>query len=114
MNFLFVDLLHQGQYINSDYFLENIMNPTIQRFQEITGRKIVKLNLINCRVHNSKKSNLWYQQNRIIRLLHPSYNLDLAPSDFFLFGYMNEKLSGRSFDNPITDIINSIPKEIII
>ena len=31
------------------------------------------------------------------RAPHPPYSPDLAPSDFFLFGYVKEKLGGQSF-----------------
>lgn len=114
---LLVDLLPQGQSFNSEYFISNVMIPTLQRFQEVTGRKKAKLHLDNCRVHNSKKSYEWYNLNHIIRIPHPPYSPDLAPSDFFLFGYIKNKLAGRSFDSPtdlfeaIIEIVNSIPKE---
>jgi hypothetical protein len=32
--------------------------------------------------------------------LHPPYSLDLAPSDFFLFRYLNEKSLGLEFKSP--------------
>ena len=31
------------------------------------------------------------------RALHPAYSPDIAPSDFFLFGYIKEKLRGQLF-----------------
>ena len=80
---LLVDLLPQGQSFNCEYFISNVMIPTLQRFQEVTGRKKAKLHLDNCRVHNSKKSYEWYNLNHIIRIPHPPYSPDLAPSDFF-------------------------------
>jgi hypothetical protein len=31
--------------------------------------------------------------------LHPSYAPDLAPSDFYLFGYLKERLQGQHFED---------------
>ena len=48
------------------------------------------------------------------RAPHPPYSPDLAPSDFFIFGYIKGKLGGRSFDKredlyeEISSILNSI------
>ena len=63
-DFLLVDLLPQRQHFDNDYFIEKVMNPTIQRFQKITGRKTVKFHLNNCRVHNSSVKK--YGTNRIV------------------------------------------------
>jgi hypothetical protein len=42
---------------------------------------------------------------QITVLEHPSYSLDLAPNDFFLFPKMKEILKGRHFDD--TDDVRS-------
>lgn len=56
-NFLLVNLLLQGQSFNSDYLISDTMVPTLHSFRKATGREMFKLNLDNCRVHNSIKSN---------------------------------------------------------
>jgi hypothetical protein len=33
------------------------------------------------------------------RAPHPAYSPDIAPSDFFLFGYIKEKQRGKVFDD---------------
>jgi histone-lysine N-methyltransferase SETMAR len=46
---------------------------------------------------------------------HPPYSPDLAPSDFWLFDYIKERLTSnsdaKSLMKQITGIVNSIPKE---
>jgi hypothetical protein len=37
------------------------------------------------------------QQNAMRRAPHPTYSPDLAPSDFYLFGYIKQLLSGCEF-----------------
>ena len=50
---------------------------------------------------------------------HPPYSSDLAPSDFFLFGYVKGKLEGERFEEPedllfrIREIIAEIPIETL-
>ena len=46
---------------------------------------------------------------------YPPYSLDLAPSDFWLFDYVKQRLedhtSAESLVKQITEIVNDIPKE---
>ena len=35
----------------------------------------------------------------LLRLPHPPYSPDLAPSDFFLFGFLKNKLMGYNFNS---------------
>jgi hypothetical protein len=51
---------------------------------------------------------------------YPAYSPDFAPSDFFLFGYLKEKLtdldcrSREDLKNAITSIFTKIDKEILV
>ncbi len=55
----------------------------------------------------------------IKRLEHPPYSPDLAPSDFFLFGYLKKLLEGEEFDSEIelfdrvTEILKGISKSVL-
>lgn len=55
----------------------------------------------------------------IKRLEHPPYSPDLAPSDFFLFGYLKKLLEGEEFDSEIelfdrvTEILKEISKSVL-
>jgi transposase len=48
---------------------------------------------------------------------HPPYSPDLAPSDFYLFGYVKGRLTGQIFESredlfeAIVEILRSIPRE---
>jgi hypothetical protein len=51
---------------------------------------------------------------RLALTSHSTYSLDLAPSDFFLFGYMKEKMIGFDFGScrDLIDRIQSISEAI--
>lgn len=116
---LLIDLLPQGQSFNSDYFILNVLTPTLMEFRKDYKRVHMKLHVDNCRVHNSKKTKNWLDENKIIRVPHPPYSPDLAPCDYFLFGYIKEKLIGLTFNEPtelldeVMKIINEIPPNIM-
>jgi hypothetical protein len=50
------------------------------------------------------------------RVMHLPYSLDLAPYDFYLFGYIKRLLAGREFADrsellqAVMDIVNGIEK----
>jgi hypothetical protein len=56
----------------------------------------------------------------IRRLPHPPYSPDLAPCDFWLFGYLKNSLEGRFFDDDmalraaVTEILVSIEPEVFV
>jgi hypothetical protein len=51
---------------------------------------------------------------------HPAYSPDLAPSDFFLFGYLKEKLIDYNCETreqrkeAIIEIFNDIPQDALV
>jgi histone-lysine N-methyltransferase SETMAR len=70
--------------------------------------------LDNCRVHFSKISDNIVTENKIVLVPHPPSSPDLAPSDFWLFGYMKASLAGKSFNRSeeLLDGINTFLEEI--
>ena len=114
-----LDELPQGEHLNSKYFIEHILKPLESKEHEIwprRGKQKIWLHLDNCRVHNSKETQKEIENSVFQRTAHPPYSPDLAPSDFFLFGYVKGKLKGRSFNSreEIFDAIQSIIEDIPI
>lgn len=54
------------------------------------------------------------------RAPHPPFSPDIAASDFYLFGYLKDRLAGLKFESPdelfeyINEILMKIPKETLI
>jgi len=51
----------------------------------------------NARPHRAKSTQNALNTHGIISLPHPPYSPDLAPSDFWLFGYLKNQLKGAKF-----------------
>jgi hypothetical protein len=80
-----VDLMTEQHSYNTQYFLSHVLEPLLLAvFPD--GRqphsRLQSLHLDNCRVHCSKASENSFAENSIIRVPHPPYGFDLAPSDF--------------------------------
>jgi hypothetical protein len=95
----------------------------IQNMTSSRRRKALKLFFIhidNARPHNSKQSQECIQASKAKRLLHPVYSPDRAPSDFFLFGYLKEKLTAfhcttrDELKSAIMTISNEIDRETLL
>ena len=100
--FPIIDIMPEGQSFNSLYFIENIILPLYNEktkyWAEADERKMW-LYLDNCKVHNSKSSMKTISDIGFKRAPHPPYSPDVAPSDFFLFGYTKNKLKVLKFDS---------------
>ena len=116
-----IDDLPEEEHFNSSYFVEHILIPLDKQKDKIWPLRHshkIWLHLDNCRVHNSKYTEKEMQLSVFERAPHPPYSPDLAPSDFFLFGYVKGKLGGQSFKtreelyDAIVKIIKDIPYSI--
>jgi hypothetical protein len=118
-----VILMTSQRSLNSEYFVSHVLAPMVAKVfprGRIPRTRQLQLHLDNCRVHFSKATEQFIIENHIGRAPHPSYSLDLAPSDFWLFGHVNTSPAGQSFDEPeqlletITEFLNEIqPPEVV-
>ena len=100
---------------NSTYFIDNILIPLSEMKSKILlnyKANKIWLHLDNCKVHNAKITFAKYEVLGFKRTPHPPYSPDIAPSDFFLFGYVKEKLKGHVF-NDINDLKEKIVEIIM-
>ena len=98
--FLLVDALDDDRVYNADYFINEILGEIISRTEydgEISNKKLM-LHFDNARPHNAKKVTPFLDQNGINIAPHPPYSPDIPPSDFFLFGYIKNRLQEFDFD----------------
>ena len=119
--FLLIDALPKGSKFNADYYINNILIPLTENgtlYPDTNGRRL-NLHVDNARPHTAKKSTQTMEYLGLKKVPHPPYSPDIAPSDFFLFGYVKEKLKGIKFNSrdeliqKVIEILNSIPKELL-
>lgn len=95
-----ITYLPPGKRFNREYFINEVMadleNQVLQR-RPIRGLSGVRLHIDNARPHLVDN---YLMKKEVIRLPQPPYSPDIAPSDFFLFGYLKMMLEGLAFTDP--------------
>jgi histone-lysine N-methyltransferase SETMAR len=91
----------KGCKFNAGYCVAEIFEPLSQwRSIEAAGNEQkVLAHADNVRPHTAKLSTQYINENRMKSAPHLPYSPDLAPSDFYLFGYAKRYLAGLSFEN---------------
>ena len=99
---LIEDFLPNDIRINTDYMCEHIWQVLDQKIRinrPKNGAKGVFLHFDNCPVHKSPKSLAKINELGFNLLENPPYSPDIAPSDFWLFGFLDEKRKGTVASN---------------
>jgi hypothetical protein len=81
--------------MNRAYFVTNIFIPLEQAIfprGRVPHEKRLVVHLDNCSVHISRVSIDCLEEHNILHIPHSPYSPDLAPSDFYLFPTVKEKL----------------------
>jgi histone-lysine N-methyltransferase SETMAR len=97
--FHLVNVLPKGFKFNANYYVTQILDPLSKWRRTQVGRTNRQLivHADNTRPHTAKMTSQFMEQNSMQRAPHPAYSPDLAPSDFYLFGYVKQFLSGCQF-----------------
>jgi transposase len=90
--FHLIDFLPERTSMNAKYFIDNVIRVLKEKFGN-SEMKIL-LHFDNCSAHTAKSTSAALLNSSFVILPHPPYSPDLAPSDFFLFGYLKSKLRG--------------------
>jgi histone-lysine N-methyltransferase SETMAR len=93
LRFPLIVALPKGGTFNVEYYCDNVLAALTQLQPEDDGRKLV----VHADNAGAQKCPTFCEENRLQFVLHPPYSLDLAPSDFFLFGYVKERLKAMAF-----------------
>jgi hypothetical protein len=116
LRFPLIVALPKGHTFNAEYYHDNILTALTQLQPEDDGRKLI-VHADNARAHTTQKCRTFCEENRLRLALHPPYLSHLAPSDFFLFGYVKERLKGMVFLSyqelldPIGEVVTGIESE---
>jgi histone-lysine N-methyltransferase SETMAR len=94
------DQLPKGEKMNSQYFCDAILQETREALTSIpekSGIEGMMIHLDNCKVHNSARTTLQFEDFQVTRLPHPPYSPDISPCDFWFFGWSKEQMRGHKF-----------------
>jgi hypothetical protein len=111
-----------SESFNADYFVRHVLQPFHSlQIVAVTHKQEKRfiLHVDNSPIHKAKVTKAKLSQMPINLVPHPSYSPDLAPSAFFLFGYLKEKILSFEFESPeallasINPKCERIPREIL-
>jgi hypothetical protein len=114
------DKLVTGAKMDGDYFMTNVLAQAERRMFPDGGRphaKRLTVHSDNYSVHTSGASEVYVAEHNMIRLTRPPYSPDLAPSDFYLFPTVKERLKDieivdeEDLFNRLKEILNEIPRK---
>jgi histone-lysine N-methyltransferase SETMAR len=95
-----VKLLPKDGTFNANFDMNEILSE-IACWREAQGggtnRQLV-VHADNARPQTAGGTLRYLEASGMVRVPHPPYSPDLAPSDFFLFGYLKSMLQGRHFE----------------
>jgi transposase len=96
LGFPLIVVLPKGCTFDAEYYHDNILAELTQLQPEDHERKLI-VHADNARAHTAQKYRTFCKENGLRLAPHPPYSSHLAPSDFFLFGYVKERLMGMVF-----------------
>jgi hypothetical protein len=99
--FPLINALGKGRKFNAGYYIAEILKPLSQwRSIEAAGNeRNLLVHADNAGPHIAKLSTQYFNENRMKSAPHPLYFPNLAPSDFYLFGYVKRCPISLSFDD---------------
>jgi histone-lysine N-methyltransferase SETMAR len=116
--FPLVNIFPKGFKFNASYYVTQILDPLSKwRRTQVggTNRKLT-MHADSADPHTAKMTSQFMEQNSMQREPDPAYSPDLAPSDFYFFGYVKQLLSGCQFADQdsllhaVSDILVSTEK----
>jgi hypothetical protein len=117
--FVSIEFLPQGQKYNSQFFTETILPGLVARLS-VRHAKLkataAHLHFDNAKPHHSRMSIEKMEEYAFIRVSQPPYSPDLAPCDFFSFGYLKFQLEGMTFfdEDSVKEEVRRILMDILV
>jgi hypothetical protein len=114
-----IKVLPRGCKWTSQYDVDNIL-PNICPLHIAGDRRKLVIHAVKASPHVSTRVKQYVEEPGLRTAQHPPYSPDLAPSDFFLFDYVQRPLQGSEFQiveellAAVVGMLNAIPTETLI
>ena len=109
------ELIHMAEAGNTISISLRYLFNNIKRKRPLSGLHGLKLHHDNARPHQTNDVKAYLQEEGMTLMRHPPYSPDLAPSDFWLFGYLKRQLTSypdsNSLQQAVTKELRAIPKD---
>jgi hypothetical protein len=92
----FTRCVSKGNTFNDEDYRVKILTGLLPLRPQVDGRRFV-IHANNARPHTARKSRAFYEENPLRLAVYSPYSVDLAPSDFLLFGDIKHCLQGTAF-----------------
>jgi hypothetical protein len=113
----------KGMKSNTQFFCQQLVSNLKSNISSGTHRKTMKghqMDFNNAPAHNPRSFNQCLEATNPRRVAHQGYSPDPAPSNFFQFGLLKEKLQGIALTHEedlisrIQAILDKVPESILI
>jgi hypothetical protein len=92
----FTTAMPKGERYSVRYYVDNVLTPVCQRLIPADRHKLV-IHADNSSCHTANSVLDFVSQRKVRFAPHAPYSLDIASSDFFLFGDLKRELRGFRF-----------------
>lgn len=90
--------VREHRTVTAEWYTKHALSAVLKAWdKKRNSRKDLKLHHDNAAAHTAKLTQDYLEQNGVTVLPHPPYSPDLSPPDFFLFGYLKQRMHGKSF-----------------
>jgi hypothetical protein len=93
----------RGQMMSSGVFVDDVLPDIDANICEADDeiQEPVLVHFDNAPSHRSKLTQAAMKKHRFVLVPHPPYSPDLAPADFYLFGYLKSRLRGLDISTDV-------------
>lgn len=101
--------------MDSDCYIKNCLGPAfdeVRRQRPSSGLRGILLHHDNAKIHVSKMTRSYIEDQGVTEIDHPPYSPDLAPCDYWLFDYIKQRLEDVTSTEMLVDAITAIMKKI--
>jgi hypothetical protein len=106
LEFHLLNTLPKGNMFNAEYYRVDTLTDFLPLCPQVDRRRLV-IHADNARSHTARQCRAFCEENRLRLAVHPPHSPDLAPSNFFLVGYIKHCLQGIIFPSRENTCSNS-------
>jgi transposase len=117
-----VEIIPPNLRVNAKYFCEfaiSDMEANVKTDPRKQGLKYITFHWDNAPIHTTRMTVAKIRELGMSQVHDPSYSPDIAPSDYFLFAYLKQRLQGSSYDSSdelfsaITNLMENLEKLLL-